>query len=130
MTRSAILTLPLVLAACLPAATPSQPTASIPEAMHGRWGLTANDCTPGRADAKGLMTVAPDTLAFYESRARLVQGTTTGPGQLSGDFAFTGEGMTWQVQIDLVLGPDGRTLTRVDTGPDAMPGPLVYTICG
>src|SRR5687768_3461346 len=69
--------------------------ATIPAAMHGRWSLTPGDCTSTRGDAKGLLTITATELRFYESRAVPVGDVDTSADSISGDFAFTGEGMEW-----------------------------------
>ncbi len=45
--------------------------ALIPAQYRGRWGMVANDCQPGRDDAKGLIEVGDTTVKFYEARATL-----------------------------------------------------------
>src|SRR5690348_15675743 len=47
-----------------PATSVPEPAASIPAALHGRWGLNPNDCVPGRSDAKGLLVVSGSDLRF------------------------------------------------------------------
>lgn len=94
---------------------PPPEQATIPAALHGRWGMTPADCDPARADNKGLMTVTADTLAFYESRARLQAVTSAEPNQLAGRFAFTGEGQNWTA--DITLTRQGDTLVREEAGP-------------
>src|SRR3546814_5910594 len=64
----------------------------LPVDFQGRWGLVANDCDPARDDNKGLMTVAADTLKFYESRGVVKTVTIASPTKLTADLAFTGEG--------------------------------------
>ena len=100
-----------------------------PFAMRGRWGLTANDCTLGRSDAKGLMTVAASSLKFYESMAELGNTASRSDTMLRGNFAYTGEGMAWKRDVTLTLAPGGKTLTKLETGQDAPAGPLTYTRC-
>ena len=97
------------------AGTPA-PT-EIPEAMRGRWGLVAADCTSTRGDAKGLLEIGPDSLKLYESRA--VPGTSieTDHQGISGNFNFTGEGQTWSKYVSLKL--QGEVLTRTDRNPVA-----------
>ena len=79
------------------AAEPVNDAAStIPASLHGRWGLTPADCTSTRGDAKGLLIVSADTLKFYESVGKPAGTLKTSPDSASGDFSFTGEGMTGQ----------------------------------
>ncbi|MPS69062.1 MAG: hypothetical protein E2586_11250 [Novosphingobium sp.] len=104
------------------------PTA-IPGALQGRWGLVDADCTSTRGDAKGLLTISGDTLTFYESVAKLATIRSGSPSSFDGEFAFTGEGQSWNLDVALTSPDGGKTLIRKDTGPDAMPGPLTYTKC-
>src|SRR3954467_10096462 len=55
--------------AAVPAGASPTPSASIPAALQGRWGLTPGDCTSTLGDAKGLLIVNATELRFYESRA-------------------------------------------------------------
>ncbi len=89
----------------------------IPAAIQGRWGLTPGDCTSTRGDNKGLLTIAPDSLKFYESRA--VPGTSIEAGDqgISGNFNFTGEGQEWSKYVSLKL--QGKVLTRTERNPAA-----------
>lgn len=102
---------------------------AVPDAMHGRWGLVALDCTSTLGDAKGLMTVGPRDIKFYESVAKIgmVNGATR--NHIRAAFTFSGEGQTWTQDVVLDLREDGKTLVRRDYGPDAVPGPLEYTRC-
>ena len=69
--------------------------AAIPTALHGRWGMTPGDCTSTKGDAKGLLVISGDGLAFYESRAVPVRNIRTAKESFGADFAFTGEGQSW-----------------------------------
>ncbi len=114
--------------------TTSQPaeiaaSSDIPAAMRGRWGLVAADCEPGRADAKGLMTVSARKLEFYESVGTLARATEGDRTHLRGVFDFTGEGMSWQRDQSLELTEGGRALVRREFGQDASPEPLQYNKC-
>jgi len=95
----------------------SGPVASIPPALHGRWGLTPGDCTSTRGDAKGLLIVAGDGLRFYESRAVPAGNAKTSGDSISGDFAFTGEGQSWTKYQALSL--DDDRLIRTESSPMA-----------
>jgi hypothetical protein len=96
----------------LPAAT-----MRIPAALEGRWGLTPADCTPGRADAKGLLIITPADLRFYESRAVPAADVGTDERSIGGTFAFTGEGRSWNKYEALKV--DNRTLVRTEIKPMA-----------
>jgi predicted small lipoprotein YifL len=107
----------------------AQPATQLPAAMQGRWGLVPADCEPGRADAKGLLVIAPRRLEFYESAATLTDISESAPGRIRASFDFTGEGMSWQRDMTLAVGDDGRTLVRREFGEDAATEPLHYTKC-
>lgn len=100
--------------------------AAIPEGMQGRWGLVPADCTSTRGDAKGLLTVTPDTLQFYESRAKLAKVVGSWPEKLKAEFAFTGEGQSWTRTETLSLTNSSNTLVRDD---EELPQPLRYARC-
>ncbi len=90
---------------------------SIPAALHGRWSLAPGDCTTTRGDAKGLLTITATELRFYESRAVPVGDVDTSADSISGEFAFTGEGMEWKKYQALELQEDG--LVRTESQPMA-----------
>jgi hypothetical protein len=97
----------------------SAPAAStiIPASLQGRWGLSPGDCTSTRGDAKGLLTVGPTELKFYESRAVPGPDTQSATDSISGDFAFTGEGETWTKFEALEV--KGHELVRTESNPVA-----------
>jgi hypothetical protein len=100
------------------AAEPVNETASkIPASLHGRWALTPADCTSTRGDAKGLMIVSADSLKFYESLGKPAGTLKTSSDSASGDFAFTGEGMTWKRYEALEL--QDNKLVRTESNPMA-----------
>ena len=100
-----------------PAENESAAAGPIPAAIQGRWGLTPADCISTRGDNKGMLTIAPDSLKFYESRA--VPGTSIEAGDqgISGNFNFTGEGQEWTKYVSLKL--QGKVLTRTERNPVA-----------
>ena len=67
----------------------------IPTFLHGRWGMTPQDCTSTRGDAKGLLVITAGELRFYESRAVPVGNLNGSKDSFSADYRFTGEGQTW-----------------------------------
>lgn len=90
---------------------------TIPASLHGRWGLTPGDCTSTRGDAKGLLIVSAQSLKFYESLAKPAGPLKASPDSASGDFAFTGEGMTWKKFEALEL--QDNKLVRTESDPMA-----------
>lgn len=96
----------------------------LPPAFVGRWGLVPADCTSMNGDNTGLMTVAPDRLTFYESRATIARLEGVSPTELRATLAFTGEGQEWREETGLVLEDGGRVLVRVVDGER-----LRYTRC-
>lgn len=110
----------------------NEPTAvptAIPAVLQGRWGIVDADCTSTKGDAKGLLTIDADSLTFYESAATLGTIRSGSSTALKADFAFTGEGQSWNLDVALSSPDDGKTLIRKDTGPDAAPGTLTYKKC-
>ena len=97
---------------------------AIPATLQGRWGLTPADCTPGRSDAKGLLTITADSLKFYESQATPASSIESGDTGISGEFAFTGEGQSWTKYVSLKLQGDG--LVRTERSPMAS---YIYAKC-
>jgi len=107
--------------------TPPKPT-SIPEQFRGRWGLTVNDCQPGRSDAKGLLTIDDRRLIFYESRGVLDRVDDWTPvNTFTANYGFQGEGMNWERLITLQR--FGKTLHRTEQGGEEGPVDLTYTAC-
>ena len=90
-------------------------SSNIPAALHGRWGLTPGDCTSTRGDAKGLLVVSADQLKFYESVGKPAGELRTSPDSATGDFAFTGEGMSWKKYEALEL--QRGKLVRTESDP-------------
>jgi hypothetical protein len=121
---------PVAQTASQPAATP-QPVVrdTIPEALRSRWGMNAADCDASRSDAKGAMQVGADSLKFYESVGKLNRINSLSDKGIGAVYDFTGEGQEWQLTMELTLSPDGKTLTRKDSGPDALPDTLTYQRC-
>lgn len=103
--------------------------ATIPEALRGRWGINAADCTSTRGDAKGLVEISDTELRFYESVATLSEVEERDATRIVGAFSFVGEGQTWERRMVLDGQDDGATLIRREYGADAMPGPLRYRKC-
>lgn len=89
----------------------------IPASLQGRWGLTPADCTPGRADAKGLLIVSADQLKFYESRSVPAVDVASDAASISGKFAFTGEGQSWTKYEALKI--QDHKLVRTEMNPTA-----------
>ena len=78
------------------AAMPAKLPTRIPDQFHGRWGLTKNDCTSTRGDAKGLLTINDARLTFYESRGTLDKVIGATDTSFDANYGFSGEGQEWQ----------------------------------
>lgn len=103
--------------------TAEAPTAAaIPATYHGRWGMVANDCQPGRDDAKGLITIDGKTVKFYEAVATLKEQRPAIATSFSGQFDFTGEGQNWRKVMTFTR--TGDKLTRSEEE-----GTFTYTRC-
>jgi hypothetical protein len=96
------------------AMTPAPPTpgAIIPAQYQGRWGMVAADCTSTRGDAKGLITIGDTSIKFYESTATLEEQRPAKATSFSGQFAFRGEGQSWEKVMTFTR--TGDTLERAD----------------
>lgn len=127
VTQTAAPAMPTPTDTAMPAPLPSATT--IPAAIQGRWGLVPADCTSTRGDAKGLLTVEPALLRFYESRGTLKAVKEATDTRIRASFEFSGEGMTWQRDETLDVQDGGKTLIRREYGDDAQPGPFKYARC-
>ena len=103
--------------------------ATIPRALHGRWGLVPGDCTDKNGDAKGALEISATKLRFYESQAAVAEIKETGDDSIRAIFEFAGEGQNWQRDINLHLNESSKRLIRQEYGEDAMSDPLTYTKC-
>ena len=110
-----------------PTSTDPDAATAIPAPLQGRWGMVPADCTSTRGDAKGLLTIGPRTLKFYESVGTLATETERGDSMIRGQFSFTGEGMTWT--RDVSLSANGNVLTRTERGGEESGGPFTYSRC-
>jgi hypothetical protein len=73
------------------------------------------DCEPGRDDAKGLLTIGPTKLEFYESVGTLSEIEEASDTRIRAAFAFTGEGMTWKRYEALEI--QSNKLVRTESSP-------------
>ena len=112
-----------------PGPAPEDDPEAIPPVVQGRWGMVAADCTSTRGDAKGLLVITADQLAFYESRAALQEVIERSETRVVGTFAFTGEGQTWERRVSLDTQDDGTVLIRREHGEGAEAGPFRYERC-
>jgi hypothetical protein len=93
------------------------PSARIPAALQGRWGLSPADCTAALSNAKGLLVINADELRFYESRAVPTADVASDGNSISGNFDFAGEGRSWTRYEALKL--QNNVLTRTEIKPIA-----------
>ena len=108
-----------------PALATAAPSATLPAALQGRWGLSPTDCTSALSDAKGLLVINPSELRFYESRAVPSEVVGIDPGSISGTFIFTGKGRSWTKYESLKI--DRNVLVRTEAKPTAS---FSYAKCG
>ena len=102
----------------------------IPQPFEGRWGLVPADCTSTKGDAKGLLTIAGNSLTFYEAKGTLAKVIAATTNSFDARYAFAGEGQTWKRTERFML--TGNQLNR---RTDAEPGQeppvnLTYARCG
>lgn len=112
-----------------PASADADDIDAIPAAFHGRWGLVAADCEPGRADAKGLLTIGTDRLEFYESVATLNEVQDASPTGIRATFDFTGEGMSWERDMAFELEDGAATMVRSEFENGAITDTFRYAKC-
>lgn len=103
--------------------------ASFPMSMRGRWGMNAADCDPARADNKGLMTVGPDSVKFYESIGEIGVVAQRTENIVRATFDYEGEGMEWKRDARYELVDGGKVLVLTEFGDDAPQGPRRYSQC-
>jgi hypothetical protein len=106
----------------------AQPHA-IPEAMVGKWGIGLADCDPSTGADKGVMTVAPDSLKFFESSAQLAAVVSGNATRIRAAFAFAGEGTNWTREEELTLQSGGKSLIRRELGGSSPMAPATYIRC-
>ena len=116
---------PNALAPPTPGNAASNSTATIPARLRGRWGLSPEDCTSTRGDAKGLLVIGDRELRFFESTSIPAGNVEASDDHFSADFAFSGEGMNWTKFQSLEL-QDGK-LVRTESTPMAS---YTYARCG
>jgi hypothetical protein len=102
----------------VPITTPSPHAANaLPASFTGKWALVEGDCDPSRGDNKGLMTVEPAKVSFYESRGTIASLQQVGPTQIDLRLSMNGEGQVWSSDETLTLVDEGRTLVRDTKSP-------------
>ncbi|MFM5952778.1 MAG: hypothetical protein ACKOPE_00530 [Novosphingobium sp.] len=123
---------PALTEAAAPVQEASEAAASIvtiPDAMQGRWGLVPADCTTTRGDDKGLVTIGPKAMKFYESIATAKTIAQDADGTVKATFAYSGEGMEWTRQTTFAVKDGGKTLVFEEFGDEAPRGARTYTRC-
>ena len=96
-----------------------QPTAhalayQIPTSFVGRWGMTRADCDPDSLAVKGLLTIDPDGLKFWESKGNVQQIVRHSPFDVTLTLAMTGEGQSWTDTMRLTLDAAATRLVRTE----------------
>lgn len=100
-----------------PAKADPPPEAQIPQALRGRWALAPRDCTASAQRAKSLLVVTAGDLDFSQSHAVPSAQIETDSSSISGTFAFSGNGRSWNKYEALTV--DQQRLTRTETNPSA-----------
>jgi len=98
-----------------------QPKASalayeIPTSFVGRWGINKADCDPDSLAAKGLLTITPDTLKFWESKGHVQRIVRHSPYDITLNLNMTGEGQSWTSDTRLTLDAAATVLVRSEAG--------------
>ncbi|RED17024.1 hypothetical protein [Parasphingopyxis lamellibrachiae] len=87
---------------------------AIPQAFQGRWDFTEDTCADPGSEMR--LDIEADRISYYESSATPETITQTGPGALTVDHRFSGEGEEWTETLAYSLSEDGERLTV--TSPD------------
>jgi len=96
-----------------------QPTAhalgyQIPTSFVGRWGMTKADCDPDSPAVKGLLTITPKGLKFWESEGDVADITRHSPYDITLRLDMTGEGQSWTSTTRLTLDAAATQLVRTE----------------
>jgi len=91
----------------------------IPTSFVGRWGLTPADCDPDNLADKGLLTIKPDKLIFYESKGTVNAISRRSPYDITIRLDMTGEGQSWTSETHLVLDAASTRLVRTEVSAPA-----------
>jgi hypothetical protein len=96
-----------------------QPTAhalayQLPPGFVGRWGMTKADCDPNSLVVKGLLTITPDRLKFWESKGSVQRIVRHSPYDVTLELAMTGEGQSWTSTTRLTLDAAATQLVRAE----------------
>jgi hypothetical protein len=100
----------------------------IPVALHGRWGISLEDCAAGGARGDGLLEISSTGLRFHESLARVARVAESAPNLIIADFDYQGEGERWSNREMLEL-RDSTTLVRRDAGGTPRAEAFLYRKC-
>jgi hypothetical protein len=84
----------------------------IPVSFVGRWGMAPGDCDPDNMANKGLLTISPDKLVFYESKGIVNKIAKHSPYDITLELDMTGEGQSWTSTTHLVLDAASTQLVR------------------
>lgn len=102
-------------------------SANIPKALQGKWALAPEDCTAVHGTARGMLTIGPTLVRFYESVAHLGRVEEVGDGRLLADFVFQGAGARWtrSEEFDAL----DNVLVRREYTSAGSSDPVSYTRC-
>lgn len=100
----------------------------IPAALHGRWGISLEDCAAGGGRGDGLLEISATLLRFHESQARVARVAESAPDLVIADFDYQGEGERWSSREMLEL-RDSNTLVRRDAGGTPRTEAFLYRRC-
>lgn len=110
-------------------ATSAHAQNAIPSALHGRWALKPDDCAQAGGLATGVLTITAKSMRFYETVAEPAKVLQQTPTLIRAQFAFSGEGVSWDREQSLELTGGNDTLVRQEYGMDAPTEPFTYSKC-
>ncbi|PZD75316.1 hypothetical protein C1752_00385 [Acaryochloris thomasi RCC1774] len=83
----------------------------IPKQFQGEWNADLAQC--GSEGSDGRLEIKAKQVLFYESSGPIQDITSDGDRNLTGTVELSGEGETWQTELELQLSEDKSALTQI-----------------
>ncbi|MEO0376863.1 MAG: hypothetical protein AAF329_20030 [Cyanobacteria bacterium P01_A01_bin.17] len=91
--------------------TKAEPAQEVPEQFQGEWNSNLAQC--GFQGSDGRLEIKAKQIMFYESSGPIQDITSDGDRKLTGKVELSGEGETWQTELELQLSEDQSALTQI-----------------
>lgn len=92
----------------------AEPKQEIPQPFQGEWNADLEQC--GAQVSETRLEISANQLQFHESDGPIQDITSDGDRKLTGTVELSGEGETWQTELELQLSEDQRALTQIMDG--------------